>query len=542
MHGFAGVLVALLIWLGTLLTWSALKQTEADNIARIAEAESFAARSRLVSAVEQQLGSLAELARHWESYGSLPRDEWASDARVELQHLRGVELIAWVDTARNLRFATGPADLALGRGPTEEQWRTAEQFVALADPAAGRIIRGPIRADQGEYTFLIQVPSGEHGLLVALVDAATLFEHLLRDQSPGYAISISWGSDQLYARSQPAPGLPEQWRLKGMIQLSLGPLWRVTHEPTAELVASLSGPALNWLLAAGFAIGALGGVLVLQNGRVRQRAAWAELAERQLAALNAHLEEQVETRTQELAERTADLETISESVSHDLRNPLNTISLSVHVLRREQSAHQQAALERITRAQAQMLQILDRLRSFSQVSYVTFRRQPIDMTALVREVADEFRNSEPLPQPQIEVGELPVCEGDPTLVRILLVNLIGNACKYSREREQRRIEVGADCSRGLITYFVRDNGMGFDPREAEMLFEPFARLGAGQPVEGTGVGLAVAARVVRRHGGRIWAVGAPNAGATFYFELAPRPSVARSEVAAIDESQFARKA
>lgn len=545
LRSIAGASVTLLVWLVTLLTWNALSHDETQKIARIAEAESFAARSRLVTRVERQVRSLDDLARHWETFGHLPRDQWASEAQIELAHFRGIELIAWIDVERGVRFATGPDDLGLELRPGDHRWHWAQHFLERVDPAKGPLMLGPTRGDDGNYSFLIQLPVN-HGVLVALVNANTLFDDLLRAQSPGYAIGIYWGGEQLYKRGQPAPDLPEAWRQTGLIQLPLGPLWRVTHQPTQELVGSLSGPALAWLLAAGLAIGVLAGVLVVQNGRVRQRARSAERAERQLAGLNAHLEELVDLRTRELAERTADLETISESVSHDLRNPLNTISLSVHVLSREQGqvqgreqAQPTLALERILRAKEQMLQILDRLRCFSQVSYVTFRREPILMTALARELADEFRHSEPPPQPDIQVGDLPDCEGDPTLVRTLLVNLIGNACKYSRDRQDRRIEVGACGANGPTTYFVRDNGVGFDPDKAGELFEPFARLGIRDRFEGQGVGLAVAARVVRRHGGRIWASSVPGQGATFFFELAPRGA---REVADIDESQFAPKA
>jgi light-regulated signal transduction histidine kinase (bacteriophytochrome) len=142
------------------------------------------------------------------------------------------------------------------------------------------------------------------------------------------------------------------------------------------------------------------------------------------------------------------------------------------------------------------------------------------MTALARECAAELEASLSGRQVEIVVSELPAARADPTLVRQVLANLLSNAVKYTRDQEAARIEVGAVTGDdGIPAYFVRDNGVGFDMRYVDKLFKVFQRLHRAEDYEGTGVGLALVARIVHRHGGRIWAEGAPDEGATFTFTL-----------------------
>jgi signal transduction histidine kinase len=158
------------------------------------------------------------------------------------------------------------------------------------------------------------------------------------------------------------------------------------------------------------------------------------------------------------------------------------------------------------------------LRSFSRVWFGEFRREPVDMTALARSVFEELSGVEPPPAVDFRVAQLPACRADPRLVKILLSNVIGNALKYTRNQLDRRIDVGVAAGSGPVTYYVRDNGAGFDPARADELFEPFRRPGAAAG-DCPGLGLALACGAVHRHGGRIWASSRPGRGATFYFRL-----------------------
>jgi light-regulated signal transduction histidine kinase (bacteriophytochrome) len=143
----------------------------------------------------------------------------------------------------------------------------------------------------------------------------------------------------------------------------------------------------------------------------------------------------------------------------------------------------------------------------------------VDTGKLVREVLEELNSREPERSVEINIGELPSCQGDAALLKQVWVNLLSNAYKYSRNRDPAVIEIGCQHTEGQNTYFVRDNGTGFDMRYAHKLFGVFQRLHRAEEFEGTGVGLAIVQRVVHRHGGRVWAEAGVDRGATFYFTL-----------------------
>jgi signal transduction histidine kinase len=275
-------------------------------------------------------------------------------------------------------------------------------------------------------------------------------------------------------------------------------------------------------LYAGIAISALLGLLLFENGRANRRAAAAMRAEDELFELNRILELRIAERTRALAERSADLETIADSVAHDLRNPLNSISTNAELLEQQFTARLgddgMSILRQVSHCVEGMAEIIDRLLRLSVVSNVTFARERLDMRTLVSVTFDELIATEPPPKVEFVLHELPDANADPNLVPILLLNLLGNALKYTRSMDRRRIECGSTTEDGTTCYWIRDNGIGFLPEMAARLFKAFERLeGDGEP--GLGLGLDIAARIANRHDGRIWAEGQPGRGATFYFTL-----------------------
>ncbi len=528
---------ACILAFGFVVFWHLLHRDRQQQIARIVDDESYAARSQLSRDIEQQLNALREVARFWEQYGRLPRDQWKSDAKIELSHFEGIRSIVWNDPAKDVHYVATPDRFAFDRRPSDAQWTSISQMLRGIPTASGEAVYGPVPDDDGHLSYRVCIGIGQDardGMLVALVDAHDLLASLLRDQSPGYSISILWHGQKLFQRGEPANGMPTAWQRRGFIKLSMGPIWEMVHTPDATLAARFRTPALTAMLPAGLLISMLVGALIFQNQRVRSRARVAEHAQRRFAALNDELEQQVASRTKELALRSADLETIGESVTHDLRNPLNVISLNVHLESSRSTAEGEAIsepLQQIDKAAKQIAHILDRLRSFSAVSYAVFDRTTIDMADLARGVFEELAFAEPPPHATFHVGALPRCQGDRKLVEILLMNLLSNALKYTRYCAQREIEMGFQPSTVPTVYYVRDNGMGFDSRQAERLFEPFRRLEQAEDVDGQGVGLAIAARIVHRHGGRIWAEADAGRGATFYFELGPASTPASETVA-----------
>jgi signal transduction histidine kinase len=161
------------------------------------------------------------------------------------------------------------------------------------------------------------------------------------------------------------------------------------------------------------------------------------------------------------------------------------------------------------------------LLSLARVGEVDLASQPVNLESFVRDTIEQMRLADPrgVPLP-VTVSALPTVEADPGLLRQVYVNLLGNAIKFSREASPPQIEVGAYVEDGQQVLFVRDNGVGFDPAQAERMFTPFTRL-HDQRYQGHGVGLCIVKRIVERHGGRVWAQAKPDAGATFYFSLNP---------------------
>lgn len=219
-----------------------------------------------------------------------------------------------------------------------------------------------------------------------------------------------------------------------------------------------------------------------------------------------------------------ELEAFSYSVSHDLRAPLRTIDgfserIQVEFADRldAQSRHY---LDRIRAGAANMNKLIDDLLGLSQVTRSDMAMGNVDVSLLVRQVFEELCQLEPDHRAEIVIGENMTARGDAYLLRILFVNLIGNALKFSGKREVSRIEVGESTSRGKIsTFFVRDNGAGFDPAYASKMFGVFQRLHSAKEFPGSGVGLATVQRIVHRHGGHVSAQGALDQGATIHFSL-----------------------
>ncbi|MSQ54395.1 MAG: PAS domain S-box protein [Betaproteobacteria bacterium] len=244
-------------------------------------------------------------------------------------------------------------------------------------------------------------------------------------------------------------------------------------------------------------------------------------AETALRDMNAELERRVDERTALLKKTNRELEAFSYSVSHDLRAPLRAISGFAGILLEEEAARLSAEgrryLATIDANAQRMGKLIDGLLSLGKLSRHELVRQRINMAALAREACDELAQHHP--RARVEIGPLPGAQGDTTLVRQVFQNLIGNALKYSSRSATPRIEIGAEQADGMLAFYVRDNGAGFDMAYASKLFKPFERLHADHDFEGTGIGLAVTHMIVQRHGGRIWAEGEPDRGATFHFTL-----------------------
>ncbi|HHX40909.1 MAG TPA: hypothetical protein GX715_13185 [Armatimonadetes bacterium] len=251
------------------------------------------------------------------------------------------------------------------------------------------------------------------------------------------------------------------------------------------------------------------------EAEIRQR----QRAEEQITRLNEDLRQQAA----ELRAANEELETFSYSVSHDLRAPLRSIDgfsqavLEDYADRLDETG--QDYLERVRRASQRMGHLIDDILKLSRVTRAEMRRETVDLSAFARTISEELQQTEPDRQVEWRIAEGIMAQGDPALLRVVLDNLLGNAWKFTAHQLHARIEFGVRQEGGECVYYVRDNGAGFDPAYADKLFQAFQRLHTTAEFTGSGIGLATVRRIVRRHGGRVWAEGAVGKGATFSFTL-----------------------
>ncbi len=246
-------------------------------------------------------------------------------------------------------------------------------------------------------------------------------------------------------------------------------------------------------------------------------------AEAEIRALNAELDQRVRERTEALESAYNELELFSYTISHNLRTPARAMTGFAEMLMRENKAmldfNGQERLRRISLNATTMGLMIDDLLEFLQLGRVPIRKREVSPTSIARLALGKLPAYLDNQHIHITIGDMPLCQADPDLLTQVYTHLLDNAIKFSRSNPAAEIQVGSFEREGEIIYFVRDNGIGFDMQYVGKLFGMFAQLNRPGEFEGNGVGLATVQRIIRRHGGRVWAEGEPGRGATFYFTL-----------------------
>lgn len=459
-------------------------------------------RARLESRVQ----ALTRLAQRTVRRGLDDRD-WEFEAGLILQDYRSLRSITLTDAAgRELRQVGRPGlpfDLPPRIGSQE-----ATATSSFPVPEGGRAVAFlvPLSAEPGRY-------------IVAVSASGAFFAGVLaegRRIAPGYGIEVRDGAHILYQRDLPFPssGFAHEARLN-----QFGRAWTVRVWPGPEVLRAQRTPAAAGVLAFGAVVAAAlaAAVRLAQVASARARA--LENARRQAA-------DQAEALSRVnglLAEANRELEAFGYSASHDLRAPLRAIEGYAGLLERHAGPGLDPEggrlLEVIRGSAREMSGLLDGLLALSRVGRGKLEDADVDMRSLAESVLGELRSLEPGRDVAVSIAALDPARGDRTLLRQVWGNLLSNAIKFTRKRPDARVEVGSRADGAEILYFVRDNGAGFDPRQAGRLFGVFQRLHRPADFGGTGIGLAIVQRVVNRHGGRVWAEGRPENGATFYFTL-----------------------
>jgi len=538
----AGAFISTLVIAGlgagaSLLFWLTMQSQQTSELERDAAVIASSLAHVVGTQIEEQeLGAL----RRWVAAFGQESDpkEWLPKANLFLADHPAFSALARIEDDR-IAEVTASGDG--GEMLRVLEPRTAELIADQISPGESESSVGPIRMPDGRIALAIRVatPSVDGGArkIVAVFVPEIALDRILERRARSYAIRVLCGAEEVY-RNADALGAPDDvvWAVE-TVRAGAGPDWSVMVHATELAAGEIRRKAPLVALVAGLLISALIASLVHVSQTSRARAAALDYAniglreqiratthgEAEIRGLNAALEARVAERTGALQETIAELETFNYSVSHDLRSPLGAILNFAAILAEDYGerldATGRAYLERITSSATGVVSLMDGLLAFSRSGREEIHKARVDVQRLVESLRDEQLAARGAGSCKFQIGDLPPAYADPAMLRLIFSNLISNACKFVRKGDSPQVEIGSRVEGNDVVYFVRDTGIGFDMRFAEKLFGIFERLHAGEEYEGHGVGLAIVARLVRRHGGRAWAEGAVGKGATFYVKL-----------------------
>jgi signal transduction histidine kinase len=534
--GPAAILVILVLGSAlSLLLWTTLSRNRELEIERQTQWYATAIGDVLEADVERLVVSTRRRAQLWAT-GAFSTDEetWREDVEIFLSENPGVMAVLRADSNWEM------AGTSEGKQVLREVLPEARRSHAEVD---SEFLAGPFTTADGRDVFGLQVRASSDATdtrtVFGVFDARELIDRVVHDRAPDFGMAVRAAGTELYTRADGDPTAPNAPPSKTTtIAVPNGDPWTLEIWPASQplvlsaergpAIALASGLLLSALIAAAVHFGTLAWrrerMLRHMNTALEAQIDDTRRGQGELRELSAALEVRVAERTAELHETIVELETFNYSVSHDLRGPLGAVINFAAILKEDYGDQldsiAQDHLARIVGSASKAVSMMDALLAYSRSGRTELHKTHLEMQKLAQEVCDELTANAPNLGCAMKVGDLPAAFADENMMRFVFANLIGNACKFARRGEAPHVEVGGHFGANEVVYFVRDEGIGFDMRFAEKLFRVFERLHAAEGYEGHGVGLAIVARMVRRHGGRVWAQGAAGKGATFYFTVA----------------------
>lgn len=517
-----------------IVLWQVLLADRRSQLDAALEASGTDTALALEDGLRRQIRELRFLAQDWARDFETAPDSLQTRARRLTGLREGLESLVWIGASASTpspgtATVLNTADLGPER-PGDDLARIRLRW--LDDPVReGATARRPL----AELTLPVTQGEAILGHLVAKFDVGVLVNGLLEARATGYALELGPSAPDaapFYRRGTPArlDAGTRGWQSEQEIDTPFDTRWRLRLVPTSEFAATRLGPLPDYLLVVGVLLSlALGLLVAVLRRSIVAVEAQAEAnqhlrgRESELTLLAASLESRVAERTEELEDAIAELEAFNYSVSHDLRSPLGAILNFASILEEDHGEELDDAvlelLARIKTSATRATGLLEDLLELSRAGRAELDWDRVDLAALARGAFAQAVAVEEADDAELHVEALPEVDADASLIETVFQNLFTNALKYSRGREKRVVRVESEIEGDTVIVTVADNGRGFDMRYAGKLFKVFERLHGDTEIEGNGVGLAIVARIVKRHGGRIWADSKPDAGARFSFSL-----------------------
>lgn len=534
--GLVGLLVSVSVWATLVLERHERVRSETRTVAN-------SIRNAIQAELASQERALLSLAAFWPAdldVGAAAAMRADSDRLLHAHP--GLDRIAVFDrhsgeplfvSAPIVDAPSAPADGPGSPAPLpsdEAHWLTIDSMALHVHE--GKAEEGDPVAYHIHLPIGLEEPTTAH--LVAHFDPTRFLVDFFRARSESYAIEVQKDGVPIYARGEPSSDpWHSWWKVASTLSLPDGGRWEFVYRPTPEYASARLTAVPHYVLFLGLSLSTCLAFLTHELRRTRRQShslgvANASLQERgrELLRLNEELEHRVVERTRELEDAVVELRAFNYSVSHDLRSPLGAVLNFASILKedyRDRPLDDEGlrVLERIMASATRATLLLEDLLELSKAGRAELEMEDVDMTRLA---ASSFQQAAAAQGPEahdveLRIDPLPSVQGDPQLLDTVFGNLFSNALKYSRDQEKPRIHVSGEVQGDEAIFTVADNGSGFDMRFASKLFEVFERLHREDEVEGSGVGLAIVARIVKRHQGRVWGTGEVGRGARFSFAL-----------------------